>query len=53
MVLDTLGNYSEIATQYGFVTLFVAACPLAPFIAYVSNCIEIRQDGYNMLYNSR
>lgn len=51
--LDTLGNYAEVATQFGFVTLFVAACPLAPLLAYLSNFLEIRLDGYNMIYNSK
>jgi hypothetical protein len=32
--------------QYGFVTLFVAAFPLAPFFALVNNVIEIRLDAY-------
>jgi hypothetical protein len=28
--------------QYGFVTLFVTAFPLAPFFALMNNVIEIR-----------
>ncbi len=28
--------------QYGFVTLFVAAFPLAPFFALLNNIFEIR-----------
>ena len=30
--------------QYGFVTIFVAAFPLAPFFAWVNNVVEIRLD---------
>jgi len=30
--------------QFGFVTLFVAAFPLAPFIAVINNIIELRVD---------
>lgn len=33
-------------TQYGFVTLFVAAFPLAPLFALLNNIIEIRLDAY-------
>jgi hypothetical protein len=32
--------------QYGFVTLFVAAFPLAPFFALINNIVEIRLDAY-------
>ena len=32
--------------QYGFVTIFVAAFPLAPMFAVLNNWIEIRQDAY-------
>ncbi|CAM6000141.1 unnamed protein product [Sphagnum balticum] len=32
--------------QYGFVTLFVAAFPLAPLFALLNNLIEIRLDAY-------
>jgi hypothetical protein len=35
------------------VTLFVAACPLAPLLAYVSNFIEVRSDGWKLLYMSK
>ena len=34
--------YSVI--QYGFVTLFVAANPLAPLLALINNIFEIRLD---------
>jgi tetrahydromethanopterin S-methyltransferase subunit G len=32
--------------QYGFVTLFVAAFPLAPLMALINNIFEIRLDAY-------
>ena len=41
------------AIQYGFVTLFVAAFPLAPFFALVNNIIEIRLDAYKLITTSR
>jgi hypothetical protein len=43
-------DYSQIVTQYGFVTLFVAACPIAPLLAYGGNLIELRLDAYKFLY---
>lgn len=32
--------------QYGFVTLFVAAFPLAPLLALINNVFEVRLDAY-------
>ena len=32
--------------QYGFVTIFVAAFPLAPLLALINNIFEIRLDAY-------
>lgn len=39
--------------QYGFVTLFVAAFPLAPMFALINNIIEIRLDAYTMITTMR
>lgn len=51
--LDILGDYGQIFIQYGYVTLFVAACPIAPIMAYISNLIEIRSDGNKLLHLHR
>ena len=47
---DTFSDYAEMVLQYGYVCLFVAAFPLAPFLALIENIIEIRVDAYKMLY---
>jgi hypothetical protein len=39
--------------QYGFVTLFVAAFPLAPLFALLNNIGEIRLDAYKMVTQAR
>ena len=52
-LMGTLSNYAEIAVQFGYVTLFVVAFPLAPFMAYVSNLVEFRSDGYQLLTMNR
>lgn len=39
--------------QYGFVTLFVAAFPLAPIFALLNNIGEIRLDAYKMIKEAR
>lgn len=35
--------------QYGFVTIFVAAFPLAPFFALLNNIFEMRLDAKKLL----
>ena len=35
--------------QYGFITIFVAAFPLAPVFALLNNIIEIRLDAYKLV----
>ncbi|XP_072316534.1 anoctamin-7 [Eucyclogobius newberryi] len=37
-------EYLEMVLQFGFITVFVAACPLAPLFALVNNWVEIRLD---------
>ena len=39
--------------QYGFVTIFVAAFPLAPMFALMNNVIEIRLDAYKYVTQFR
>lgn len=39
---SSVGARREIVIQFGFVSLFVCAFPLAPLIALVSNYVEIR-----------
>jgi hypothetical protein len=52
-VMSAIDDYCEITIQYGYVTLFVAAFPLAPLLAYLSNVVEIRTDGWKLLHAYR
>ncbi|XP_023310794.1 anoctamin-4-like [Anoplophora glabripennis] len=51
--LALFDEYLEMILQYGFVTLFVAAFPLAPLCALLNNIAEIRLDAYKMVTQSR
>eukprot|EP00794_Sanderia_malayensis_P008843 gene8843-9791_t len=51
--LSLFWQYLEIVLQYGFVTMFVAAFPLAPFFAWLNNIVEIRLDAINFISNFR
>lgn len=37
--------------QFGYVTLFVVAFPLAPMLAFVSNYVELRVDCFKLYKN--
>jgi len=50
---DTLEDMSELVIQFGYVTLFVVAFPLAPFIALCANIIEARVDGWKLVNSCR
>lgn len=42
-------EFMEMMIQYGFTTTFVAAFPLAPLLAFISNLLEIRLDAIKMV----
>ncbi|CAF4896928.1 unnamed protein product [Pieris macdunnoughi] len=42
-------EYLEMVLQYGFVTIFVAAFPLAPLFALINNILEMRLDASKFL----
>ncbi|NXY00063.1 ANO9 protein, partial [Centropus bengalensis] len=42
-------EFLEIVTQYSFTTIFVAAFPLAPLLAFINNLVEIRLDAIKMM----
>lgn len=43
-------DYVEMAIQLGYILLFALACPLASFVALVSNVVEVRSDLFKMCY---
>jgi len=47
---DTFDDYIEMLIQFGYVTLFASAYPLAAFIAIGANSIEIRTDAWKLTY---
>ncbi|KXJ26647.1 anoctamin-4 isoform X2 [Exaiptasia diaphana] len=46
-------EYLEIVLQYGFVTMFVAAFPLAPLFSLLNSIAEIRVDAINFVSQFR
>uniref|UniRef100_A0A672H7N9 Anoctamin n=1 Tax=Salarias fasciatus TaxID=181472 RepID=A0A672H7N9_SALFA len=46
-------EYLEMVLQFGFITIFVAACPLAPLFALINNWVEIRLDAQKFVTEYR
>ncbi|CAF4261240.1 unnamed protein product [Didymodactylos carnosus] len=46
-------EYLEMVLQFGFITIFVAAFPLAPLFALLNNWIEIRLDAHKLVCETR
>ncbi|WP_411023051.1 anoctamin family protein, partial [Salmonella sp. s51228] len=46
-------EYLELVIQFGFVTIFAAAFPLAPLFALINNYFEIRIDGSKFILLTR
>ncbi|XP_016377939.1 anoctamin-7-like isoform X1 [Sinocyclocheilus rhinocerous] len=46
-------EYLEIVLQFGFITIFVAAFPLAPLFALLNNWVEVRLDAYKFVCEYR
>ncbi|XP_072017644.1 anoctamin-4-like isoform X2 [Amphiura filiformis] len=46
-------EYLEMTIQFGFITIFAAAFPLAPLFALINNIMEIRVDAYKFVTQLR
>ncbi|NXS99153.1 ANO7 protein, partial [Jacana jacana] len=46
-------EYLEMVLQFGFITIFVVACPLAPLFALLNNWVEIRLDAHKFVCDYR
>ena len=47
-ILNSVYQYNDTATQFGYVTLFATAFPAAPFVAVLNNIVKIKVLTYNL-----
>ncbi|OQS02828.1 anoctamin [Thraustotheca clavata] len=50
---DTFEDYTEMLIQFGYVSFFSIAFPLAPFLALVNNLISLRADAFKLCYTKQ
>ena len=51
--LPLFSEYFEMVMQFGYVTMFVAAFPLAPLFALFNNIVELRIDALKFVKETR
>lgn len=51
-ILQLIFHYTKVL-QFGFITIFVAAFPLAPLFALLNNWVEIRLDAHKFVCEYR
>ncbi|CEG39914.1 Protein required for meiotic chromosome segregation [Plasmopara halstedii] len=47
---DTFEDYTEMLVQFGYVSFFSLAFPLAPLLALLNNLIELRTDAFKLCH---
>mmetsp|Transcript_14116 Transcript_14116/g.15956 ORF Transcript_14116/g.15956 Transcript_14116/m.15956 type:complete len:361 (+) Transcript_14116:1327-2409(+) len=47
---EEFDDYIEMIIQLGYITLFASAYPLAPFVAILANCVELRLDAFKITH---
>nr|CCA18222.1 anoctamin putative [Albugo laibachii Nc14] len=47
---DTFQDFTEMLIQFGYVTFFSIAFPLAPLFAFCNNLLKLRLDAYKLCY---
>ncbi|SPO30830.1 related to IST2 - Plasma membrane protein that may be involved in osmotolerance [Ustilago trichophora] len=50
---DLFGDYAEMATQFGYITLWSVVWPLSPVMGFVNNFFELRSDAAKISVNNR
>lgn len=47
---NSIADYADTAIQYGYLTLFVSALPIAPFFTVIINNIKMKLSTYKLTY---
>nr|CDI55310.1 related to IST2-Plasma membrane protein that may be involved in osmotolerance [Melanopsichium pennsylvanicum 4] len=50
---DLFGDYAEMATQFGYITLWSSVWPLSPVMGFLNNFFELRSDAAKISLNNR
>lgn len=53
LLKGTLNDYAELSIQFGFMTFFISALPVAALGAFINNYVEIRTDAYKLVKGLR
>ena len=53
LLKGTLNDYAELSIQFGYMSFFISALPVAALGAFINNYVEIRTDAYKLLRSLR
>ena len=46
---SSMKDYAEVAIQFGFMTIFIVALPMACLVALFNNIVEVKVDGWKLI----
>ena len=49
IMIQSIADYADTAIQYGFMTLFITALPIACLFALINNAVKIKISAIKML----
>lgn len=49
VMASSMKDYAEVAIQFGFMTIFIVALPMACLVALCNNIVEVKVDGWKLL----
>ena len=52
-LLSSITLFSSLVVEFGYLTLFVAAFPLAPLLSYLNGAFNLRANVYVLMYLRR
>ncbi|BGP56210.1 hypothetical protein JCM8202v2_003823 [Rhodotorula sphaerocarpa] len=50
---DIFGEYAEMVTQFGYLTMFAVVWPISPLWSLINNIFEIRSDAFKIVTQTR
>jgi hypothetical protein len=53
MMADSLKQFADVATFFGYTVYFTSALPVAPLFAWLNTYLDVRFSAYSMLLQYR
>ena len=47
-ILDSIQNYADTAIQFGFMTLFITALPIASTFSFINGVVKVKTNSWKL-----